>query len=195
MRLRDGSRVTVRPIDPEDAPALRAGFARLSPDSRYRRFLAVTARLSASQVRYLTDVDHHDHEALIALSGDGDGIGVARFVRSRDDPHAAELAVTVIDDWQGRGVGTALVVRLADRARAEGVTRFTAIMLATNREMLELLESLGPVHVLERSVGTVEVELTLPRRGLGARLRELLRGVASGRYEAGPGRVLARPRP
>ncbi len=195
VRLRDGSQVTVRPIGPQDAPALRAGFARLSPESRYRRFLAATPALSPSEVRYLTDVDHHDHEALIAMSEEGDGIGVARFVRSRVDPRAAELAVTVIDDWQGRGVGTALLARLADRARSEGVTRFTAVMLATNRDMLELLESLGPVRLLERSVGTVEVELAVPRRGVGVRSAgaPARRGQRPLRGRTGP-RVRSRPR-
>jgi GNAT superfamily N-acetyltransferase len=137
-------------------------------------------------VRYLTQVDHHDHEALVALTDDGTIVGVARFVRWPRDPEAAEVAVTVADDWQGRGLGTALLGLLVDRARTEGIRRFTALMLATNREMLELLEDLGPVRILERSAGTVEVELTLPRRGTGAHLRELLRGSASGRYELRP---------
>jgi GNAT superfamily N-acetyltransferase len=134
-------------------------------------------------LRYLTEVDHRDHEALVAVGADGTLLGVARSVRSRSDPQVAEAAVTVADDWQGRGMGTALLGILADRAREEGIHRFTALMLATNREMLELFEDLGPVRILKQASGTVELEITLPGSGTGPHLEELLRGSASGRYE------------
>lgn len=190
--LRDRTRVTVRPIRPEDAPELRAGFERLSPESRYRRFLSSTPRLSDADLRYLTEVDHHDHEALIAVTEDGAGVGVARFVRSAANPHAAEVAVTVVDEWQGRGVGTELLSRLADRARREGVRRFTALLLATNKDMLDLFATLGTVRVVEQAAGTVEIEIALPRSGIGRRLRELLRGSASGRFQWRDGRFAER---
>lgn len=183
VTLRDGSRVTVRPIRPQDAAPLRAGFERLSEESRYRRFLSPMQELSGPMLRYLTEVDHHDHEALIAVGADGTILGVARSVRSRSDPQVAEAAVTVADDWQGRGLGTALLGLLAEHARAEGISRFTALMLATNRNMLDLLDDLGPVRILERASGTIELEIILPRRGAGPHLRELLRGSASGRYK------------
>jgi len=188
VTLRDGSHVVVRPISVTDAEPLRAGFERLSEESRYRRFLA-PVRLNESMLRYLTDVDHHDHEALVALGEDGAVVGVARWVRLRGDPQAAEAAVVVGDDWQGRGMGTALLGLLADRARAEGIQRFTALMLAGNREALTLFEDLGPVKILDRGSGTVELEITLPPRGAGPHLGELLRGSASGRYNviASPG--------
>jgi GNAT superfamily N-acetyltransferase len=183
VTLRDGARVTVRPIRPQDAAALRAGFERLSEQSRYRRFLSPMQDLSGSMLRYLTEVDHHDHEALIAVGAEGTLVGVARSVRSHGDPQVAEAAVTVADDWQGHGLGTALLGLLADRARAEGISRFTALMLANNREAVELFEDLGPIRILERTSGTIELEITLPRRGAGPHLRELLRGSASGRYK------------
>jgi GNAT superfamily N-acetyltransferase len=182
VTLRDGSRVTVRPIRPSDAEALRAGFERLSEESRYRRFLSPISELSGPMLRYLTEVDHHDHEAIIALATDGTLVGVARSVRSRSDAEVAEAAVTVADDWQGRGLGTALLGLLADRAREERISRFTALILATNRDMLDLLEDLGPLQILERGSGTIEVEIALPARGAGPHLRELLRGSATGRY-------------
>jgi len=183
VTLRDGSRVTVRPIRPQDAGPLRAGFERLSQESRYRRFLSPMQRLTGPMLRYLTDVDHHDHEALVAVGPDGTLIGVARFVRRPSDPEAAEMAVTVADDQQGRGVGTALLGLLADRARAEGIQRFTALILASNREMLELIEELGPARTIEQAAGTVELEITLPPHGTGPHLGKLLRGSASGQYQ------------
>ena len=186
ITLRDGACVTIRQIRSEDADLLRAGFERLSEYSRYRRFLSATPRLRDPLVRYLTQVNHKDHEALIALAADGAVVGVARYVRWPDNREAAEVAVTVADDWQGRGLGTALLALLVDRARAEGIDRFTALMLASNREMLKLLEDLGPVRTLNRSAGTAEVELALPRHGVGTHLSELLRGSASGRYRPSP---------
>jgi hypothetical protein len=91
--LRDGTRIEIRPIRPEDRDDLAAGMRRLSPDSRYRRFLCPTDVLSEAELEYLTIVDHKDHEALVALELEtGEGLGVARFVRWPDDPEAAEFA-------------------------------------------------------------------------------------------------------
>jgi GNAT superfamily N-acetyltransferase len=176
VALRDGSRVVVRPVCPDDRERLLAGFARLGSELRYPRFLAPMAELSVDDVTYLTQVDHHDHEALAALDAEtgDDGVGVARFIRCADRPDTAEAAVTVIDDWQGRGVGTALLERLAERAREESVTRFTALLLAENRDMLELLEGLGPVRVVDRQRGTVEIEAELPPSGAGSAFRAVL---------------------
>lgn len=180
-RLRDGSEVVVRPIEPEDREQLAAEFLRLSPESRYRRFLAPMSRLNEEMLDYLTRVDHHDHEALVALdSATGEGAGVARFVRLEDRPDVAEAAVTVADAWQGRGLGTLLLELIAARARQEGIRSFTALMLAENTEMMELLERLGPVRVVDRELGTVEVESPLPSEGLSPELRSLLRLLAAG---------------
>jgi GNAT superfamily N-acetyltransferase len=78
-------------------------------------------------VRYLTEVDHHDHEAIVALDEEsGEGIGVARYVRTRERPEVAEVAVTVVDDWQGRGLGTRLLEVVSARAREEDIRSFTA---------------------------------------------------------------------
>src|SRR5215831_12766875 len=144
VALRDGSKVLIRQVQPADAPLLADGFARLSPQSRRMRFLARKDQLSAAELRYLTDIDHHDHEALGALDqAGGHGVGVARYVRDADDPHAAEIAVTIVDDWQGRGLGTELLARLSDRARQEGIRRLTAVMAAENVTMGMLLRSVG----------------------------------------------------
>lgn len=186
VTLHDGSRAVVRPVRPGDKARVEAGFERLSPESRYRRFLAPMTRLSAETLRYLTEIDHHDHEALLALDERDRAVGVARYVRSPADPASAEAAVTVADDWQGRGLGTTLTTLLADRARTEGVERFTAVMLAENRDMLEVLEEVGPVRVIARDAGTLEVEAALPPEGMGEHAREMLRGAAGGRVEVRP---------
>jgi GNAT superfamily N-acetyltransferase len=183
--LRDGSRVRLRPIRSSDKVQLRAGFERLGPQSRYQRFLVPMDQLTEAVVEYLTQVDHHDHEAIVALDdATGEGVGVARFVRLTDRHDTAEAAVTVVDDWQGRGVGTLLLDRLADRARSEGIARFWAVLLAENRDMLDLLERLGPVRMLDRQLGTVEVEAELPSTGAGDELRGVLR--ASARCDVRP---------
>ena len=176
VRLRDGSRVRVRPGRRADRGLLLRGFERLSPSSRYRRFLASTPELSGAMVRYLTEIDHHDHEALVAIDdGTGEGVGVARYVRHSDRPAAAEVAVTVVDYWQGRGLGTLLMEALSARARQEGIASFTALMLAANDEMMELLRRLGPVRVVGRESGVVEIEVPIPDAGVAPALRGLLR--------------------
>jgi RimJ/RimL family protein N-acetyltransferase len=177
--LRDGSRVAIRPIEPGDRERLRSAFGRLSDRSRYLRFQAPMASLSEPQLAYLTDVDHHDHEALIGVDAERDEIvGVARFVRVEGD--VAECAITVADDWQGRGLGTELLDRLVERARQEDVARFSALVLGENTEAIRLLERLG--DAAKRPVGSqVELDIALPERGgPSERFRALLRGAASG---------------
>jgi RimJ/RimL family protein N-acetyltransferase len=183
----DIERLVIRPIAPDDKQRLAEGFERLSERSRYRRFLSPHPRLSEGELRYLTEVDHHDHEALVALDpATGEGVGVARYVRSESDPTAAELAVTVSDDWQGRGVGGRLVAALAERAHKNGIHRFTALMLAENERMLSLLHELGDVRELQAEQGTVELAVELPESGLD-RLRGLLRAIARGDLTPLPG--------
>jgi GNAT superfamily N-acetyltransferase len=174
--LRDGSHVRVRQGHRSDQQLLRRGFARLSPESRYRRFLAPMPELTEAMARYLTEVDHHDHEAIIALVEEtGEGIGVVRYFRFTERRDTAELAVTVIDDWQRRGVGTLLLEVISARAREESITTFTALILAGNHEMIDVLKSLGPVRIVDRDPGTVEIEMPIPAVGLSPALRKLLR--------------------
>jgi nucleotide-binding universal stress UspA family protein/RimJ/RimL family protein N-acetyltransferase len=181
VTLRDGTRVRLRPIAPEDKPVLAASFDRLSEESRYRRFFMSKKKLSAAELDYLVDVDHTNHEAIVAVeAASGEGLGVARFVRSTDDPESAEVAVTVADDWQGRGVGRALLERLTYRARREGIRRFSAVVLADNQASVALLEGVGETR---RTFAPGEVELVIelpPERGMGIRLTRALRAVATG---------------
>ena len=196
--LRNGSHARIRQGHHTDRALLLRGFERLSPESRYRRFLAPVTELTDPMVRYLTEIDHHDHEAMIALDDQtGEGIGVARYVRDRDRPDVAELAVTVIDDWQGRGLGTLLLEVISARARQEGITRFTGLMLATNKEMMDLLQELDPVRIVDQELGTVEIEVPIPPVGLAPTLRKLIRIAAQHdvavplAHRGGPRRVAA----
>ena len=159
--LRDGSQVVIRQVQRADAPLLADGFARLSARSRQMRFLTEKKNLSAAELRYFTEVDHHDHEALGALSHtDGRGVGIARYVRDAGDPQAAEIAVTIVDDWQGRGLGTELLAQLSDRARQEGIHRFTALVSADNMAMAVLLRN-ASADLVQRGPGTVEYQIML----------------------------------
>ncbi|MGZ6695499.1 MAG: N-acetyltransferase family protein [Solirubrobacteraceae bacterium] len=178
--LRDGREIFIRPIEPGDKDKLVLGFERLSAESRQRRFLMPVTRLSPSLLRYLTEIDHTDHEALVAESAAGaEPVGVARYIRLADEPESAEVAVTVVDDWQRAGVATALLRRLAARAMDEGVERFVATCLATNTDVLDMLEDLGPQRVEELEDGLVAIEVALPC-GEDGPLHAALRRVASG---------------
>lgn len=179
LELRSGRVVGVRPIRPEDAVLLARSFERLSPESRYRRFLAPISRLTGSQLRYLTELDHHDHEALVALDDAGELVGVARYVRLRGEEDVADVAVTVADDWQGQGLGGALLDALVRRARDEGVQSFDAEVLRDNVGSLKMLERLGPS---ERSDDgpTAHLRIPLPEEGVGTQLAHLLRSAAAG---------------
>ncbi len=180
----------IRPIAPEDKQALAEGFERLSDESRYRRFLAPRGSLSDAELRYFTEVDHHDHEALVAIDPEtGQGVGIARYVRSKTDPKSAELAIAVVDDWQRMGVGTSLATALSARAKREGITVFTGPVLAGNQLMLNLARDLGEVRIDRQGHGRVEVTVELPRKGRrDALASRLLRAIATGELTALPAR-------
>jgi RimJ/RimL family protein N-acetyltransferase len=153
-RLPDGAPVLIRPIRADDKRMLTDGLRRLSDESVHRRFLTPKRSFSRAELRYLTEVDGRDHVALVAEHPSGPVrrlIAVARFVRLADDPHAAEVAITVSDDWQGRGLGSLLSEQLAAEARALGIRRFTATMAANNvpahRLMARLTDQLEQHHV------------------------------------------------
>ena len=174
--LRDGSAVLIRQVRSTDAALLADGFDRLSAASRQMRFLGVKKELSAAELRYFTDVDHHDHEALAALDrAGGQGVGIARYVRDAGDPQAAEIAVTIVDDWQGRGLGTELLAALSDRARQEGIRRLTAVADAGNVAVAALLRNAG-ARLVGRGRGTVEYEITLAHGAGGGEALECRSG-------------------
>jgi RimJ/RimL family protein N-acetyltransferase len=143
--LRDGTPVTVRPIGPGDRNLIRQGFLSLSKESRRRRFLVPTSMLTERDLDYLTHLDYWDHFAWGAVRADrpDKGIGVARYIRVRSEPEVAEAAVTVVDQYQQRGLGTFLLGLLSAAGLAAGIFTFRAYVLEENVPMRKLLEGLG----------------------------------------------------
>ncbi len=180
--LRDGSVVTVRQLEPEDRRLVQEVFDRMGEEARFRRFLAFKKQLSARDMETLTAVNHHQHEALVALDEEtGEALGVARMLREAGKPDTAEATVAVADAWQGRGLGGRLMERLVSRAREEGVRRFTAVLLTRNLAMLHLFERVGSARVVRRYGDSIELEVELPfDTGAPA---EAVRAAAAGEVE------------
>lgn len=186
--LGGGEQVGVRPIHAEDRPALLEGFAELSGESRYQRFLGAMDHLTERQAAYLTDVDQVDHFAWVGGKVDEDGtehgLGLARYVRVRGEPDAAEVAVVVADDFHGRGLGTLLVSALVPVAADHGVRRLIGYLFATNEPMLHVFTALGATvaadspGVLKATVQLDAARVTLETRAcrtLGAVARQARR--------------------
>jgi GNAT superfamily N-acetyltransferase len=193
LTLRDGTELEVRPIRAADKDGLRDAFERMSPESRYRRFFSPVKELSDRDLAYLAEIDHHDHEALVAIAPDVGIVAVARFVRA--DEGRAEASIAVTDDWQGRGLGTGLLELLAGRAREEGITHFVALVLAENRDALDLFESFAPKSPREKTdEGNVELLIELPEPGglEGSLLSRVLREAARGVVTMRPWRLFTR---
>ena len=141
--LPDGTRVLIRPIEPGDKHRLESGLRRLSEETIRRRFMAAKPRFTASELRYLTEVDGHRHFALVAVLADDPEtlVAVARYVALPDAPDTAELAVVVGDPFQRQGLGRRMTELLADAAVERGIRRFAATMLADNRAAQRLMRT------------------------------------------------------
>jgi RimJ/RimL family protein N-acetyltransferase len=123
---------------------LASAVERTSELSRYHRFHTGLSGLSDQMVATLTDIDHHDHDALIALPpSSGRIVGLARFLRAYDRTDTAEITLEVADAWQRRGLATLLLGQLAERAAAVGIERFTATVLTENAPAIALLTRMG----------------------------------------------------
>jgi RimJ/RimL family protein N-acetyltransferase len=146
-RLVDGAQVHVRHVRPSDERVLRDAFRELSPRSRYQRFLGPVSELSDSHWRYLCNVDGHDHVAFVALDGESRAVGVARFIRQWVVPSVAEVAITVADAWQRRGLGAHLIALLVETAQDAGIDAFVAYALPNNVGVRRLLARHGPLRV------------------------------------------------
>lgn len=179
--LGDGTEVWVRMLREEDQDLLAQGFERLSAQSRYQRFLATKPRLSGSELDYLVNVDIENHVAVGALvarkdgeqDGDTEGVGIARFVRYDDEPDVAEVAVAIIDDYQGLGLGRLLLSYLVVAARERGIRSFRADCFTTNYPMRSLFEEIGPTEVIERAGPVITLDIPLEESGGDNTRREL----------------------
>lgn len=195
LTLRDGTPCWVWPLIQTDRASLAREFESLSPESRRHRFLSPVVRLNEAMLRHLVDeVDGIHHVALVLMVEVGDDLepaGIARCVRYPDQPDAADLAVTVKDEWQGRGAATVLLTALMAQ-RPEGVTHIITEVAADNVASLAMLRRLGPTRVYETGLGILDVEVDLVPTGHsiapeqpGDRLHEVL---------AAPGREQLRGR-
>lgn len=143
-RLRDGTPVLLRGARPEDSPLVQMGFAQLSDRSRQFRFLRAMPRLSDDDLSFLAGADGNEVIGALDLSAaDPRPVGMARYVRLPARAEAAEVAITVVDSHQGRGLGSLLFGCLAWQAQAAGLGGFVALVHAGNVRMRRLLEDLG----------------------------------------------------
>lgn len=165
VQLSDGQRIQLRPMRPSDKQLLLDGFENLSSDSRYARFMAPKATLSERELRYLTEIDGIDHFAIGAirrhLVSKPEGVGSARFVRLADQPDTAEPAVTVLDSFHGKGLGSIMLQRLIEAAWERDIRWFCTELLAENTASRRMIESLSP-EVKFRHVGDGAIIATLP---------------------------------
>lgn len=159
--LKDGTEVILRTVLPADKLLLAHAMDNFSPESRYQRFLGARADLSATDLRYLTEIDGVDHFAMGALVWPDEGIGVARFVRFGDELGVAEPAIGIVDSYQNKGLGRLLFSRLIAAARERGIQRFYGSMLAGNKPMNSLLHAVGNRICFEHQGTVVKFEMEI----------------------------------
>jgi GNAT superfamily N-acetyltransferase len=165
--LSDGGRIVLRPIRAADADELRRGFERLSDRSRYLRFFTPLHHLPDAWVTRLSDLDHRTHRAWVAYDPDAEapapglGVGVARLVEMPDDPTSAEAAVSVTDDYQGRGIGRTLMEVVTGTAAAAGYTTLVTNVLRENSRMLDLVAEIGGNQRRVGDGASVRIEIPL----------------------------------
>jgi CRP-like cAMP-binding protein len=164
IRVRDGSELLLRPVLPGDNERTVHGHVYFSSETLYRRFM--TARLpTPALMHYLAEVDYVDHFVWVVTDG-GDPVADARFVRDETDPTVAEIAFTVADAYQSRGIGSFLIGALSVAARVDGVERFSARMLSDNLPMRTIMDRYGAIWQRE-DVGVITTVIDVPRaRGL-----------------------------
>lgn len=184
VTVRDGTRIRIRPIVIADRAGLAHGFERLSAESRARRFVIPPSALSESMQRYFTEIDYTNHMALGAFAIDDPGqpgVAVARYVRLRDDPACAEVAITVLDDYQRRGIGTMLLEALGMIALRNGIAHFCGFVQWENSDALELARAWGAaMHPSGPGLARIDVPLTTaPDQAGETALRSALRALAT----------------
>ena len=161
IRVRDGTPLMLRPVLPGDSERTVHGHIQFSSETLYRRFM--TPRLPTPELmHYLSEVDYVDHFVWVVIDG-SDPVADARFVRDESDPAVAEIAFTVADAYQGRGIGTFLISALSIAARVDGIERFSARMLSENLPMRTIMDHYGAVWQRE-DVGVITTVIDVPRR-------------------------------
>jgi protein lysine acetyltransferase len=166
IRVRDGTQLMLRPVLPGDDERTVHGHIQFSSETLYRRFM--TARLpSPALLHYLSEVDYVDHFVWVVTDG-SDPVADARFVRDENDPTIAEIAFTVADAYQGRGIGSFLISALSIAASVDGVERFSARMLSDNAPMRAIMDHYGAVWERE-DVGVITTVIDVPRRPIFGR--------------------------
>lgn len=176
----------LRMVVPADKDKLIAGFEALSKKSRYTRFFASKNGLTEEELEYFTETDGFDHFAMgaVELAADGSegrGVAIARFIRNPEDPTLAEVAITVIDEMQGQGVGHMLLERLIEAARERGVKRFGFQLLDDNEKAKALIGNVCPSIKFSDAGEVIAAETVLGETGgdVFEQLFEVLRLVAS----------------
>jgi RimJ/RimL family protein N-acetyltransferase len=158
--LRDGSAVLIRPLAAGDEKTIADWFSGLGTQTRHARFLAGINRLDDRTRWLLAHVDHWNHEALTAVTPEGDTAGIARYIRL-PEPTTAEVAVAVGDRWRGRGIASLLLQGIAARAQAADIRCLTALCLQSNTAILRLLGRLGTMTATPSALGILEVRIDL----------------------------------
>ena len=159
LELDDGFRVHVRLIRAEDEPLLHEAFARMSDRSVYFRFFSPLKRLPEEMAHRLAQVDSEQRFALVAVSGAPGAehiLGVARYDRAAGTD-TAEVAVSVVDEYQRRGIGAKLLGLLCQAARDHGIRQFSLVVLPENQSMIGLLRRLGWIHQVRLEGGVYEI--------------------------------------
>jgi len=160
--LRGGRRVEIRALRPDDRANLVAAVGRTSDQSLYRRFFGLKRSFSEQEVAFFVNVDFVNHVALVALTEEGERsviVGGGRYIVVQ--PGQAEVAFAVIDEYQGRGIGRALMRHLATIARAAGLQTLIAEVLPENTPMLQLFKTSGLRVSTKREAQVAHVTLGL----------------------------------
>jgi len=153
--------VAIRPLRPGETAIVATLFERLGPWSRRMRFGGAKPRLSDLELTALADIDARRHALVGFVAGDPDPAGIARLVVDASDHTIAEVACAIADRYQGLGVGTALMRALVADARAAGVQRLRATMVAENRHALALLKKVAILEEIELAAGELDVIATI----------------------------------
>ena len=165
--LADGTRISLRQVGAGDRAGMAALFARLTPESRHRRFLSPKRELTAGELTFFTDIDHLNHEAVAAVDQrDGAIVGVARYVRHGDRADVAEVAIEVAEAFQMMGIGTALARLTIQYAHANGLKLLTATTLWEKPRRSQAAATARISCPAQSHGGEIEYELTLDEPGL-----------------------------